>query len=1571
MKVSAFEIPYYEDYLSPTLARELLKDAKEVSEIPRLKHIAPLKGLETPDSLRFLLALYQATKEKLADVLHQRQKDRSFLDERMRACAGFNQRHDLDVHDSDFQTPLGLMDTEGRIVFGPLQAGYARAGGPEVAPIPPYLAGYHVTLFGPPDTAKLAINAMNAYHRALPGEPPIVAQLLEGKDLAPKWGADNEDSKTPLHEDLADAAVNLTGCFEGTLRYDDPRNGKAYTLSDTHRSAPIKRFPGLALPCTFLFYEGSPLPLHLYDFALHLYQNWSRPEALVFYVPKLENEEEAAYIKYLLETAEKLIKAEHPQYQLGTIRLMIVLENPRAILRTHEIMDVLYPYFAGASLGWHDFLGSTARLFKEDPFYRIPVKADPDIVLKYIKASHEMVAEVVGSRKGIKIGGMYGILPLTADLESQSFQVALRGFFKDVLIQLKRNLNGFWVAHPDFVRIGLALVEAWKARLLGQPQSLTQLIKGLLREPYCQQILSFVESPDVESLDKSDPQYVRSLIVANLKGSQIIANHDLEEVRYNVFQSLQYLADWLTGNGCVALPTVIDGVPVRVMDDLATAERSRWEVWHELYHGRVKLSDFIRIAHEELRFIRKDLSNDTKIVQVKWDERTRKWYPIAFRIMLQLMTQQEPPEFATELLMPFTIDKIRWAEDPWGLAIELNPGKYRLEEKVETFHHYFEACGCVRFAEGMASLPATDLVQVKDLIKGFNKDEIIEAASFHGNIGESRQTLDVKAAQEQAEASRSQEELLQELRSLGEQYLHKFGVKFLISAQGKSASYLLERLKERSLRSEAEELEAAREALWEITQKRLKADPSKGLSLDRLREQVEDWRLQYGVTGMSLAIMRDGFCQPFTSGDAIRSQLAMGPDMFLELASLSKTIASVIAVECFQKHGIGLDTSVDKILTEKGSLYRIPSGDKPGWAQEVTLRHLMNHTALSMHYVHGFPLSQTMPKTLDLLLKPQEFGYEPLVLASEPGQTFRYSGGGFLVLEHILELLEGQSIQDIAAKFLQELGITELSFRQSSIAGNLYATGYQHDGAQVGEGRLMFPACAAGAMGTARGMLQFLEVLGRAYRSIEGFGPISHDTARYVLQGADLGSRAFMGADMGLGVFVAEAGDNKLILHQGANDGFRALYLACVEGPDQGKGFVILVNADNQGVPFISQVAKELLRGMSFEGICFNRWPETIEMKNVRQEEIVNVGYKALIFDAFEPTLPEEIQRSGALDPLNSWNMVVGATILQVSNQRFARAENLLSPYVPSFDPNLFGKQGKIMDSWETARHNPKGKDILDIQLKTPGKIAFVKLSTQYHDGNQAEYVRLLGCSSGDGVWQEFLPKTAMGGHSELKIKLLKETPTFEKIRVEIYPDGGLSRLGLYSDLSKDLSGEFQLQGQAQCRRVPVEIPKSKKPLTIPFDSSMIHKSIRKMPRKDLASLASGARVTRVTNEHYGPGAQVISPFPPLHMFDGLESARSRAQGHFEEVEIELGSVSELESIVLDYKFFVNNNPLSIEIFGKTNGDWISIAGPCGVKAFAGNSQRILIHDKRAISHIRVRTYPDGGINRIHVFARN
>jgi malate synthase len=378
-KFPAFEIAYYHQFISPAFARHLLDHADAVKEIPGLCQVGQRGGLETTDALQFLVKLYDRIKPQLSAVLQQRIADRQFIDERVRACYQFNTNLNRDILDSDYQTIIGLEDGEGRIVIGPKSQNYCRPGGKPVAPIPAYLKGPHVTLFGPPDSAKMAINAMNAYHRKLKSEPVIVEQLLKQQRANAKWGADDEDSKTPLRQDLIDAAVNLTGCFERNLSLKE--GTKTYQLAEDNLSTPIKRFPGLALPSNFLFWHNNPIPLHLYDFALHLFRNWHIAESLCFYVPKLENEEEAQYIHTMVATAEEMIRQLHPEYRPGTIRLMIVLENPRAILRTHEIMDALHPFFVGASLGWHDYLASTARVFKEDSNHRIPVKADPNIVI--------------------------------------------------------------------------------------------------------------------------------------------------------------------------------------------------------------------------------------------------------------------------------------------------------------------------------------------------------------------------------------------------------------------------------------------------------------------------------------------------------------------------------------------------------------------------------------------------------------------------------------------------------------------------------------------------------------------------------------------------------------------------------------------------------------------------------------------------------------------------------------------------------------------------------------------------------------------------------------------------------------------------------------------------------------------------------------------------------------------------------------------------------------------------------------------------------------------------------------
>lgn len=661
------EIPAYLRFLPKPLLEKLWEEAETVAAVPDLRIAKGLREqfpeIETDEALAFACDLYADVKGRLGTVLQQRTTDRRFMDRETLRCVAANEG--IPFTSPDYQTVIGRKDASGRIVIGPLAGA---VDSPSPVEIPDFLVGDQVTLFGPPDTAKLSINAMNAFNRVSPAEPAIITELAEAAGQVPRWGADNEDSKTPIMVNFLNACRNLVGCFDGTIRFEDAENGKTYQLDEGGLSKPIKRIPGLAMPDGNHLLAGNPLPLHLYDFAMHLWHNRTRPEALVFYIPKLENEEEAAYVKLLIDSAEERIRKVEPSYKPGTIKLFIVFENPRAIFRIREIAEALRPHFLGGSLGWHDFLASAARLFRHDPNYRIPVKADPNIVINHIRESHKILVAALAPMGAIRIGGMYGVL--YEEGNPKSLEVCMIGYVRDVTTQLKRGLNGFWVAHPAFVRIGLAMVEAWRRGA----DAVTELVKALVPDPTEHvPLLEFVFSEDAKGLDADDPRYLRSVLASSVGVSDVIANDDPKEVRYNVFQALQYICDWLCGNGCVALPATMknakgETVFVRVMDDLATTERSRWELWAEVNHGRVSVGMFDAILLEEIAFIRNGKDTDNKRIQVRWEGEAERWYPIAAEILRRLVTDPEPVEFATELMLPFTLDVIRDADDPLEAA---------------------------------------------------------------------------------------------------------------------------------------------------------------------------------------------------------------------------------------------------------------------------------------------------------------------------------------------------------------------------------------------------------------------------------------------------------------------------------------------------------------------------------------------------------------------------------------------------------------------------------------------------------------------------------------------------------------------------------------------------------------------------------------------------------------------------------------------------------------------------------------------------------------------------------------
>jgi len=415
----------------------------------------------------------------------------------------------------------------------------------------------------------------------------------------------------------------------------------------------------------------------------------------------------------------------------------------------------------------------------------------------------------------------------------------------------------------------------------------------------------------------------------------------------------------------------------------------------------------------------------------------------------------------------------------------------------------------------------------------------------------------------------------------------------------------------------------------------------------------------HGVQGISIAVLTptgaagDSAVRVQTAGLAdVESNTPLADSTFLEIASLSKPIAAAFAIDYFARAGIPLDAPVAPLLEAAEAPYQLTSAEgKPAeWADQLTLRQLMDHTGLGMHYVNGVPLDDPFPPVLDLIsgsaAKPAPYGYMSLEMQKEPGTAFGYSGGGYLLLQHLLECREKKPVADIMAPYLRGCGTAVnlgITFEPKPY-GKHIASGYYDGGKPVPLGRKTFPPLSAGALGSAAALADWLRHLCLAYHRPQGSGAISHAAARAMLTPSakgDLGSEAFMSAAMGVGMFVFDAvptsttkpagggpaAASRWMLHQAANDGFRGVLLICFDGPDARdgpRGVVVLANGDNAAVGLFAVVLRALLTSSSafsppLAGLDWTDIPrhEDFSTAGMKQEEIVNLGLKELVLKAF------------------------------------------------------------------------------------------------------------------------------------------------------------------------------------------------------------------------------------------------------------------------------------------------------------------------------------------------------------------
>ena len=305
-------------------------------------------------------------------------------------------------------------------------------------------------------------------------------------------------------------------------------------------------------------------------------------------------------------------------------------------------------------------------------------------------------------------------------------------------------------------------------------------------------------------------------------------------------------------------------------------------------------------------------------------------------------------------------------------------------------------------------------------------------------------------------------------------------------------------------------------------------------------------RKSSGVVGAQITISSGNSVQQVCFGEKKQGELVDENTLF-QAASLSKSIASTFCLEYFKKNNISLEMTVNDLLKEYGSSFKLKSSPDldPSYGDQVRLNHLMNHTALNLHYVNGAKSDEGVPPLEKLVFGNDDLGYEPIAVILKPGERFKYSGAGFIVLQYLMELILGDDFERKLLDFCKKIGMENISFFPRLSALKNTASGHIESNPLEGEFKV-FPAFAAGVMCTTKDMYNYLTHLGESYK--ETNGAISHDVAVLQLHGVDLGSIEFMSASMGQGIFTIEAGDNKFMLHQGSDDGFRAIFLHCFEG---------------------------------------------------------------------------------------------------------------------------------------------------------------------------------------------------------------------------------------------------------------------------------------------------------------------------------------------------------------------------------------------------------------------------------------
>ncbi|HKA86948.1 MAG TPA: allantoicase [Haliangiales bacterium] len=293
----------------------------------------------------------------------------------------------------------------------------------------------------------------------------------------------------------------------------------------------------------------------------------------------------------------------------------------------------------------------------------------------------------------------------------------------------------------------------------------------------------------------------------------------------------------------------------------------------------------------------------------------------------------------------------------------------------------------------------------------------------------------------------------------------------------------------------------------------------------------------------------------------------------------------------------------------------------------------------------------------------------------------------------------------------------------------------------------------------------------------------------------------------------------------------------------------------------------------------------------------------------------------------------VGGAAVACNDEFFAAKENLLRAGPAEWREHEHTDRGKWMDGWETRRRRGPGHDWCVVRLGLPGVIRGVVVDTKWFRGNFPESASL-DAAHGDGPWHEILPRSLLRGDDRNLFPIV-DPRRFTRVRLNIYPDGGVARLRVHGEVAPDWPRLLALGG-------PI----------------------------DLAALENGGRVLSASDMFFGSRGNLILPGRPLDMSDGWETKRRRGPGDDHDWAIvRLGATGTAERVEIDTTHFKGNAPdrCTLEGANAADGPW----RPLLAAKLAPHTRHVFDAELRrigAISHVRLAVFPDGGVARLRVW---